>query len=396
MDNATKRTILATGLCILILFGWLKVMEIGYPPQPPDAPTSQSKSSDEAPASRPATMPTDRAPAELTSAPESQPVRATPTKDEALFNVVASPAVPPVTLGDDRHNGETPGFENPYEMAAVVSPRGGGVETVRLSRYRNEAAQDRRHPSHDPYDLLQLVPDPKNGRSQMSFVTEWVRFVQHAETHTVHLADANWTLETINDADGERAILRARVRREGVDLLAIEKVYRLRKGSHHLEILLTVENLSGSIFNSVILGQRGPIGIKKEDLRSDYRRVMSAVMDGNGVVSVGKSATHTNILKKSEDGALALGVADRSLTWAAVSNKYFGCIVAPLPQPTAEAPTAHPEAFIQVSGKIFSDLSTPPDGPSALAAAAWAPWLALTSRAWIRGWPTPRWWWPAT
>lgn len=363
MDKATKRTILATGLCILILFGWLKVMEFLYPHQPAETATSQSASVADAPTSGPATRPSDRAPDELTSAPEPQTVRNAPTKDKGLFRVVESPAAPAVTLGDDRQKGETPGFENPYEYAAVVSPRGGGVETVRLSRYRNEAAKDRRRPNHDPYDMLQPAVDPETGQSRTSFVTDWVRFVQGSETHTVELADANWSLEKINEEDGERAVLRTRVQRAGVDLLAVEKVYRLRKGSHHLEILLTVENLSGDVLNSVILGQRGPIGIKKEDLRSDYRRVMSAVMDGNGVVSVGKSATHANILKKSEEGALALGVADRSLTWAAVSNKYFGCIVAPLPQPTAEAPTDHPEAFIQVSGKIFSDLSTPPDGP---------------------------------
>jgi YidC/Oxa1 family membrane protein insertase len=372
MDSQTKRTLLTTLICFAILFGWVKLQSVFYPPPKPQpqastapaetGPTTKTASG-EAPPS-PATRPVSTQPAMLSAA--SEPAREEPAAQPASagFTVADAAAADEVTLGDDRQNNTSTPFVNPYEFSAKITPRGAGVESIKLSRYRNTVAKDRRNPNHDPYDLVEVVKNPLNGKTYASLVTDWVRIIREdkarkKQTSTIPLADAIWSLEKTTDDRGETARLRTLVKEDGVDVLAIEKTYRLEKGSRDLDIGMDLRNLSDRPFE-VIVGQGGPIGLKKEDPRSEYRRAVTAVIDDSGVITVGDSATRDNVVR-AEDKIYPMKTGGKHLLWADVGNKYFACIVAPLPQPSAESKTAYPKYFTNVIAEAPIDNRDPHD-----------------------------------
>ncbi|HVP12333.1 MAG TPA: YidC/Oxa1 family insertase periplasmic-domain containing protein [Phycisphaerae bacterium] len=368
MEAQTKRTLLTTLVCLVILFGWIKLQGILYPPPPPTtAPAEGAATTQPAIAEAPtaaATEPATTQPAMISALPAEEKAETAARQEAAGLTVVNAESITPVMLGDDRQNNPYTGFSNPYEFSVTVTPRGAGVESVKLSRYRNKVAKSRRNPDHDPYDLLQVVKNPQNEKEYASLVTDWVRVVREDKARKkqsleIHLDDKVWSLEKTADDHGETATLRTTIKEAGADLLAIEKTYRVEKGSHDLQIGLSFRNLSDQPFD-LIVGERGPTGIKKEDPRSEYRRTVTAVIDDKGVISVAESPTRDKVFA-AEDKTFSVKPGERHLLWSDVGNKYFACIVAPLPQPTAQDKTIYPKYLSSVAGRILIDDRGPHD-----------------------------------
>jgi YidC/Oxa1 family membrane protein insertase len=371
MDQQTKRTLLTTLLCFAILFGWIKLQSVFYPPPPPaPAATAPAEAADTtknivAEASSPAaTMPATTQPAMLSAAPGAEKTEPAPRQEAADFTVVNAAATGVVTLGDDRQNNPYTSFVNPYEFSVTITPCRAAVESLKLSRYRNKVAENKRNPDHDPYDLLRVVKDPGSDKEYTSLGTDWVRLVREDKAHkkqtsNISLTDAVWSLEKTTDDRGETATLRTTVKEGGVDVLAIEKTYRVEKGSHDLQISLDFRNLSDRPFEMVV-AERGPVGITKEDPRSEYRRAVTAVIDDKGVITVCDSPTRDKVFA-ADNRTYLMKPGDRHLLWSDVGNKYFACIVAPLPQPTAQDKTAYPKDLTSVAARICIDDSGPHD-----------------------------------
>jgi YidC/Oxa1 family membrane protein insertase len=346
---------MATLLCLLILVGWLKVQEIFYPP-PPVTPTSPSPA--EGP---PSVLAPDRGGSQSPTVQAAPPTDGPGTDEAELqaaeFHVSDALAAEKIQLGDSRGNDPATGFFNPFELAVGLTPRGGGVEWVKLSRHRN-TVKDGDNPEHDPYDLLGPIEDPRTGRRYTSFVTEQIRFKTSKQEayEVVDLTDAVWTLEASPDDQADAATARTVVRKGNTDILAVEKTYRLAKGDPHLGISLSVRNL-GDQPCDIILTQRGPVGMKKEDYRYEYRKIVVAAVDDQGLTSLGPVKSRDDIFKADVAGRKLLPGDGQHTLWTGLGNKYFACIIAPLPLEdwTPASGPKHPQYLARVSGEVFLD-----------------------------------------
>lgn len=341
MEPQTRRTLIASLVCIAILLGWFQLQSALYPP--PTAPPATS-----APAAA-ATQPVDSTiaavPAGITSAPA--PTEA-PTQPKGSIFSVESAAAKTVTLGDDRENDPKAGFTNPYDMAVVVSSRGAGIESVRLSRYRNHVPKNKKKPGHDPYDLLSPVEDPNSAQPLLSFVTE--RLLLVAEKQTVEMAGDQWQLTKRVDDSGETAELQTVVKRGDQPVFRLIRTYRLAKNSYHLDSSFRVENLTGEPRN-VIVTQRGPIGVKNDDPQREFRRIVTAVIDENGRIIDGEKAMHSDVYK-AEGATKELRTAEgQHPLWSALGSKYFVCIESPLPAANSKKP--YPEYWVKTLARAY-------------------------------------------
>jgi YidC/Oxa1 family membrane protein insertase len=365
MDAQAKRTIVATLLCIGILVAWMRVQEALYPP----APRPPASSAPAEPAARAALPPPGPVASSHPSGPDLPPLSGDRTLVAAPLQATDAAAAEPVQLGDDRARSPKALAPNPYEFSVLVSPIGGGVESIRLASYRNNVARDPRRPDHDPYDLLQPVVDAASHARYASFVTEGVRLVE--DKLDVDLSRVRWTLRKASDDEGESAILTTEVRRGTERVLDVSKVFRLRRGSHCLEISLELKNRT-SRPQTVVLTQGGPLGLRNEDPQRESRTIVSAVISpqlspkGEPVVADGEYASRSQVVAAPE-ARLDLAVADdqRSL-WVAAGNKYFAALMAWLP---AEGSGRHyPDYLVKTicrarrpAGADSADLSLPSD-----------------------------------
>jgi YidC/Oxa1 family membrane protein insertase len=365
MEPQTKRTLLATFLCLLVLFGWMRLQaHLSPPPTSQPAVTGPAEVASGQPAERTA-PPTSavgvaQSPSAVTTTPPAS------QQDRAPGYVVPdAPSRKTVTLGDARHDNAKAGFTNPYEMSVVVTPRGGGVESVYLSRHRKSPPKDKKNPQDDPYPLLLPIDDLVSGETFTSFVTESIRLVQ--EKALVPLDNAVWSLRKEPDQAGEKAVLQTRLRRTAAqspsagdtDILEITKTYFLPKNSPLLRMTLSVRNLTPSQ-HGIVVAERGPLGIQAIDPDKDYRRVVAAVIDEETEKKVtnASSPTRTDILKAEDSRLELLPGEGRQRLWAAVGNKYFACIVAPL---AGEPGKKYPDYLGQVFAKALLKDRKPAD-----------------------------------
>lgn len=348
MDSQLKRTITATVLCLVVLFGWFKIQQVIHPPAPVKVSEETSTTTPENPplaqnnntssSSSATSGPT------LSAAPANTAAEVKSTK----YGAVDAPSSQIVTLGDDRQNNKKTGFTNPYEFAADISSIGAGVDSIRLSRYRHNVAKNPKDPDHDPYVLVKPVHDPRDSdKSYISFVTEEIRLVK--EKINVPLANTVWAIEKSADDKGETATLRTTIKSGDAEVLRLTKTYRLEKGQHNLKIAMAIENVSKEHHKATVI-QRGPIGMSNEDARME-RFALSALMDNDGRVAKLEKAQRTAILK-TDDREVELFPGDNHTLWAAVCNKYFACIAVPVPM-TAEKP--YPLYLSKVVAKAMID-----------------------------------------
>ncbi len=328
------------------MFGWIKLQSIWYPP-PPRPTTSAAAVDDMAAAPTTSSAPTA---AEAPTAPAGGPTATGPAAVLTAgagpsFQAVDAPPGAPVTLGDDRQNDSRSGFQNPYEMALAVTPRGAGVQSLTFSRHRNHPPADKHNPDHDPYVLLHEIEDRASGRTFTSFALESILLVE--DKALVRLDDTEWSISKQIDDRGEQAVLQTRIRRyEGeshADVLELTRTYRLERGEPGPRMSLAVTNLSTTP-RTVVLTARGPVGIKQEDQRED-RRVFAAVVKADGGQILDGPNTTRAEAAKAEGGRKKLLVDEgKRLLWTSVANKYFACIVVPLPEGDAAYPAYYEQA----------------------------------------------------
>ena len=303
MNPQAKRTIIATVACLVVMIGWMKLMQRMYPPPVPTTQPEEVQVAESTPSSSPA-IPTSKATiAETTSS--------------GPFEISSAPSAEAFTLGS---------VDKPYEFALTIEPRGAGISFARLGGYRNTIPKDKKNPPPDPYDLLNPITGT-DGAPLNSFATQRIRLVDQKQT--IDLENVVWTARKSNDPTSETAELSTVVKQGGADLLRFIKTYRVVKGSPHLEISERIENLSGTPLR-IVLTQRGPIGVKQSDPQRDERRVVSAVIDESGRIHLGQHAVHQDVIKSEHEKEFSQGEAHT--VWVSSGNKYFAGIVYPLPE----------------------------------------------------------------
>ncbi|MBK8268337.1 MAG: membrane protein insertase YidC [Planctomycetes bacterium] len=346
MDAQTKRTLAATALCMLLLFGWMKIQSI-YNPPPPVAETQSAQDSGSTDTSPPPVV--DGQPANGGNAVIGAGA-ATVTPSGDAISVVGGESTDMITLGDDRQTNPRQSVVNPYKFAVAVSPVGASVDTVHLTDHRSHVAKSRKNPDHAPYELLRPVNDPFGDRVYRSFVTERI-WLDEYEKH-IDLSRVAWSARKETDAKSESAVFTATIRLANQPLLRLTKTYRITADSPLIDISYDIENLSIKPVK-IRLTESGPTGFKKEDQRYDHARAVSAVINGDGRIKLGEHAVRSDVRKTPERERDFTAPEGAHILWSAVSNKYFACIVAPQPEDSAKGKI--PQYFTKVYAKSRID-----------------------------------------
>lgn len=315
MNPDSRRILTATFVCLLVLWGWMQLARWLYPP-PPAAPTPVAS---DTPPSATEPVPTAAAGGASTTPPSV----AAPTETGIAAVLPAAPAEP-VELGIDApREGSSP---NPYLLWMKLSPRGAAIEQARLTDARNDVARTRRARTNN-YDLLRPIPDPIGGREYLSFATQRVVLLdQKAE---IDLSDVPWSVE-VDDAEGSGAArFSTTVQYAGRPMLGITKTYRLNHDSRIVNLEYAIDNLSSAPVQFTVT-QGGPMGLRREDLRWDDRHAYVLQTDGS-LKALPRKSVHDTEQRETP----FVSDPDKGVRWTAVGNKYFACLMAPVPSGTA-------------------------------------------------------------
>jgi len=233
-----------------------------------------------------------------------------------------------------------------YKFKVELTSAGAAVKTAWLSEFDNR-------------DLKALAPLPllsplDGGRAVYSLANTALRIAPYNATEfgtkAFPLDRLNWQLIASN---ADTATFRADLMDQNTaqPVLRLSKTYRVRPGSYDLTCELTVENLSGQPLQTM-MELRGPVGLTREDIREDTRKIVVAYRKENAIETRLMTAVdirHTeqekirpssgfftqlkSLFSKPVPPQVKLLLdADKGLplVWAAKTNKYFAAILRPV------------------------------------------------------------------
>jgi len=119
----------------------------------------------------------------------------------------------------------------------------------------------------------------------------------------------------------------------GVPVIKLKKVYKVAVGSYLLHCGITVENCTSSQLK-VGFNLAGPVGIGREGVRGDMRKIVGGFRDSQDEITSTRLSIKKLQKAKSIDDRRLRKNNDRFL-WAAVVNKYFAAILRPVPDVNA-------------------------------------------------------------
>jgi YidC/Oxa1 family membrane protein insertase len=251
---------------------------------------------------------------------------------------------------------KTEDHETGFKFQLELSSKGAAIRKATFSNGlhngRRSGFDDRDY--KDPQPLIIL--SPVNSRVFSMANTDFI-FVQHQLK--LRLNELHWkSFDVERDYDGSQtarfeAVIKDKETGEAV--VKLTKTYRVVPGSYLLECNLTVENLSASE-QGVRFDLGGPVGIGREAVRTDMRKVVGAfVTASEEIVSSSKGiqssflSRKTGLKQATQQYEEALRGSDKEriklakeklriahkqelyFLWAATTNKYFAAILRPVP-----------------------------------------------------------------
>jgi YidC/Oxa1 family membrane protein insertase len=226
-----------------------------------------------------------------------------------------------VTLGS---TDKTSGFK--YQL--VLDSMGAGIRTATFSEYDTRTSK-----THEP--LVFLSPARlASGREVLSMANRELILPQ--EKQQLGLDRLSWkSLGVEATADGSQTARFEAVILDSADrpLLKLTKTYTIRRDTYLLDCNLAVENLSPSP-EGVRWNLAGPVGVEREDPRSDDRKIVGGFRDARGQIL----SARINITSFDAQQTFAEKVlgderqSNQEFLWAAGVNKYFAGVLVPLPQ----------------------------------------------------------------
>jgi YidC/Oxa1 family membrane protein insertase len=374
----TRRLIIAVAVSVCVFLIWMQVAQVLFP-APTTQPTTQATTG---PATQPTTQPTSPAGGETPG-----------TGEQAAGEKVSStaPAEPAATRATTGVGGEgdlvavgaitqqeiTFGSVEPdgmYPMAVRLTNRGAAVEEVALRGFKKQVGKP------EPYPLLDPVSEPDRHETFYSFATARLRVEGVREA--VNLDDARWEID--RDACGPgKVVFRVTIRRADTPILEVTKTYTMTEVGpakewthkdvnarrHDVYITYTLRNLTDSPLNTILV-QRGPIGIHREDARTDWRGVLPALRR-DGEVTIKQKYRRKKLARDKEED-LGKDGDGQVVEWVALANKFFACIVRPVREGAGAITISKATALIlsesekeATSEDMTFELSSPVEVPAA-------------------------------
>ena len=238
-----------------------------------------------------------------------------------------------------------------YEFQLELTTKGAAIRTATLSKYDNRDYKD-------PQPLVLLSPVPKAGGGEAMTLANR-NFILVQDKLQLPLDRLQWkSFEPQTAGDGSQsARFEAVIKDENTNeqVLKIIKTYKISRDSFLLDCNITVENLSASE-QEYSFNIAGPLGIEREGLRSDMRKVLGAFVTSKGQIISAENPILTslgNSIRRKIGLSYKLGLKDAArennkeyltigstlpnsyrnadFLWAAITNKYFTSILRPVP-----------------------------------------------------------------
>ncbi len=309
MDGDARRILVAMAAAMAVIIGYqFLAQKFDPPPPPPPITTPAAPAPTIAPPGVSGPAPTDIGP---TTGAATTPAQA------YAFSMGAD--VGPIPLG----GAEGDAFR------IQLSPRGAALATLEFfakdkdGHYVHRSELD----VEEPYQVLTPVDDGQ--RDQYSFATYRI-WIEEPNNQSWRLDDVPWT---VTEQSPHKVVFTTALRSQQGDqeLLRLTKTYELRSDKPILDLDLSIENTSPAPLK-IRVEQDGPIGIRKEHLQYDMRRLLTA-QESEGRVELGKGYQHSKLKSATRDGEpIPLLNPERGpFLWTALCNKYFGVYTRPLP-----------------------------------------------------------------
>jgi len=302
----TRRLFVYIAVAAAVFFVYQTVYKALFPPPPPGmvpAPVATQPTS--GPAISDATVAASQPPT-VASAPTT-----TPASD---FAFTAAAEVETFALGggpDDR-------------LEIDLTSRGAAIETIKLTGKKKDGKYVHRKDaeSNEPYVLLKPVETPAG--SYASYLTQQIWLGDNAWW----LNDLAW--EVMEKSTHSAAFTTTLVSAEGArERLRVTKTYALEPKTALTQLRLKIENLGDEPFK-VKLEQNGPVGIPKENMQYDMRKLVRARREEQ---KVDPKAYSRGDLKEQ----IKLGSSAEQFVWVTLANKYFAVYMRPLPHQGTDA-----------------------------------------------------------
>jgi YidC/Oxa1 family membrane protein insertase len=226
-----------------------------------------------------------------------------------------------VTLGStDKASG--------FKFQLVLDSQGAGIRTATFSEFDTRSGK-----THEPLVFLSPV-HLANGRDVLSMANRELILTQ--EKQQLGLDRLSWkSLGVENTADGSQTARFEAVILDSADrpLLKLTKTYVVRRDNYLLDCNLAVENLSQSP-EGVRWNLVGPVGVEREDPRSDDRKIVGGFRDASGQI-LGVRIPITSFDARGTFAEKVLGderQKNQEFLWAAGVNKYFAGVLVLVPQ----------------------------------------------------------------
>ena len=214
--------------------------------------------------------------------------------------------------------------ESGFRFQLELSSQGAGIAKAIFSEF-----DDRDY--KDPQPLVILSPVQTVGGDEVLSMAN-TNFVFVDGGLQLPLDRLHWRSYGVEkDYDGSQTVRFEAIIKtsSGEPAIKLTKSYKVAVGSYHLNCDVTVENLS-AVEQKVRFNLAGPLGLGREDFRSDARKVVAGFRDSQGrVASMRVDLKKFKKAKSIEAKRLSRPGAD--FLWAAATSKYFAAIVVPLP-----------------------------------------------------------------
>ena len=298
----TRQLITGLLLALAAFFAYQWILNKFYPPPPPATQPAVTETA-------PAPTPTTRTAAE-TQPPAPRTTAPAPRRDLVLST---GESREPVTIGGKPDDA----------LELTLTPRGAGVDSIRLTQRRNGQYVHRAEAKDDkPYEILDQM---QGGAGPLvSFATHRIRIKEY-DDRSWRLDDLVWRTE----ATDERVVFTTALQAAGSDdvLLRLTNTYELPPDKPLINLGLTIENTSSRPL-TVTIEQDAAASIRRESPMYEMRRLLAARHTGETVES--SKTVQRGDLTKGESVELFKPGQGR-FAWTVLANRFYGVFTRPLP-----------------------------------------------------------------
>ncbi len=211
-----------------------------------------------------------------------------------------------------------------FKFELELSSRGAAVRSATFSEF-----DDRNIKNLKP--LVILSPAELADGSEVLTLAN-TNFVFVKQEMQLPLGKLNWAggnVETASDG-AQTAKWEAQIKSSaGEPIAKLIKTYKVFPDRYDFQCELTVANLSPED-QRMRFDLTGPVGMAREDLRTEDRKIIGGFRDTQGqVVSTSLDTKQLQKAKSTEE--LRINKPGANFLWAAVTNKYFASILVPVP-----------------------------------------------------------------